>query len=48
MGEGVKLKKKKTLSQDLIQQQSNQSQHPQKINSTEKLLKETYPNNNIE
>ena len=43
MGEGVKLKKKKkTLSQDLIQQQSNQSQHPQKINSTEKLLKETY------
>ena len=27
---------------------SNQSQQPQQINSTEKLLKETYTNNNIE
>ena len=47
MGEGVRLKNE-ILSQNLIQQQSNQSHQPQQINSTEKLLKETYTNNNIE
>ena len=47
MGEGVRLKNE-ILSQNLIQQQSNQPQHPQQRMETEKLLKETPSNNNIE
>ena len=47
MGEGVRLKNE-ILSQNLIQQQSNQPQHPQQTIHTEKLLKETSTNNNIE
>ena len=47
MGEGVRLKSE-ILSQNLIQQQSNQPQHPQQTMETEKLLKETSTNNNIE
>ena len=47
MGEGVRLKNE-ILSQNLIQQQSNQSQHTQLTNPNEKLLKETHTNNNIE
>ena len=45
MGEGVRLKNE-ILSQNLIQQQSNQPQHPQQTVHTEKLLKETSTNNN--
>lgn len=48
MGEGVRLKKWIFLSQNLIQQQSNQSQHPQQRMEAEKLLKETSTSNNIE
>ena len=48
MGEGVRLKKWFFLSQNLIQQQSNQSQHPQQRMEAEKLLKETSTSNNIE
>ena len=47
MGEGVRLKNE-FLSQNLIQQQSNQSQHPQQRMEAEKLLKETSTSNNIE
>ena len=47
MGEGVRLKSE-ILSQNLIQQQSNPPQHPQQRMETEKLLKETPSNNNIE
>ena len=47
MGEGVRLKSE-IVSQNLIQQQSNQPQHPQQTMETEKLLKETSTNNNIE
>ena len=47
MDEGVRLKNE-FLSQNLIQQQSNQPQHPQQTIQTEKLLKETSTNNNIE
>ena len=47
MGEGVRLKNQTNI-ENQHNQQSNQSQQPQQINSTEKLLKETYTNNNIE
>ena len=47
MGEGVRLKHE-NLSQNLIHQQSNHPQHPQQIIHTEKLLKETEDNNNID
>ena len=47
MGEGVRLKNE-NLSQNLIHQQSNHPQHPQQTIHTEKLLKETENNNNID
>ena len=47
MGEGVRLKNE-NLSQNLIHQQSNHPQHPQQTIHTEKLLKETEDNNNID
>ena len=46
MGEGVRLKNE-ILSQHLIQQQSNQSQHTQQPTETKKLLKETHTNDYI-
>ena len=46
MGEGVRLKNQTNI-ENQHNQQSNQSQQPQQINLTEKLLKETYTNNNI-
>ena len=47
MGEGVRLKNE-ILSQNSIQQQPNQSQHPQQKTVPENTLKETSLNNNIE